>query len=329
MSDTDTAHEDNHGVQAAKWLLDAQARHREQHGDSPSSTSTQAAIPKLPTIRDAAAKFNTSRSQVGRHFKALRETGLLAYSPRPRGRPRLPESETRRQRRKKRTPATTERPEGDPSSTAILNPTSYQLPPKPAIIPPRIAAADSPSIRAAKWLLDAQARHRELSGTSNGGTDPNTTKPPSIREAARLFNTSSSEVGRHAKCLRETGLPWVSARSTGRPRLIQDGEDDMIEAYARWLIESGWLVSRNLILDAATRLQARRDPSKRPIYKHWWGRWKKEHPWVELATTIKPVEAVALPAEELDGVFERFYGEYKESAEGGEEEAGEPEAGAS
>ena len=71
------------------------------------------------------------------------------------------------------------------------------------------------AVCAARWLLAAQARHRERARRAPGRA--RRAKEPSIRDAARIFNTGKSEIERHLKALKENGTPAVSPRVGGRP----------------------------------------------------------------------------------------------------------------
>lgn len=83
--------------------------------------------------------------------------------------------------------------------------------------------AEPTSVRAARWLVAAQARYRARAerGGARGAGDR---KEPTIREAARLFKCGKSQIGRHVKSLRERGVPDVSHRPPGRPRTRPEGE---------------------------------------------------------------------------------------------------------
>lgn len=85
------------------------------------------------------------------------------------------------------------------------------------------AGEASASVRAARWLFAAQARFQRDQARGDGDA-----KMPTVRDAARMFKTGKSNVGRHLKALKETGVPKISPRPAGRPR----NEDRL-----RWLLE--------------------------------------------------------------------------------------------
>ena len=56
-------------------------------------------------------------------------------------------------------------------------------------------------------------------------------REPSIRDAARRFNTGKSEIGRYLKALKENGSPAVSPCVGGRPCTLRLDEEAALEAY--------------------------------------------------------------------------------------------------
>ncbi|KAL2185003.1 hypothetical protein L209DRAFT_689773, partial [Thermothelomyces heterothallicus CBS 203.75] len=102
------------------------------------------------------------------------------------------------------------------------------------------------SIRAAKWLLAARIRHRTSRLPYRN--------EPSIRHAAQLFKTRKTQVSRHLKSLKDTGLLATSSNAIRRPRSLRNDEDSAFEGYTYWLIESSSLAAKDLLEDATNRL---------------------------------------------------------------------------
>lgn len=72
---------DSAALKAAKWLIHAEIRWLSKRDAARGNTVK-------PSIRQAAERFHTTKSRVGAHYKALRETGLPAWSPLEAKRPR-------------------------------------------------------------------------------------------------------------------------------------------------------------------------------------------------------------------------------------------------
>ena len=187
------------------------------------------------------------------------------------------------------------------------------------IMPVEDCVVESNSVRAARWLLAAQDRHRaRVARVSRSSRLRNATtlKEPSIRDAAKRFKCGKSQLAKHLKALRETGSPDLSLRWVGRPRALRDDEDAALEAYASWLVQSGYvsLATRDLMEDAANRLRARRIPPEGPVSRAWWPRWRRDHPWFR-TTAYRPVETARLSVEESIAIFDQFYDKLEDAVE--------------
>ena len=173
--------------------------------------------------------------------------------------------------------------------------------------PPAIAKDDvieePVSVRAARWLLQAQGRYRALRTRSATPTAISGCEP-SVRHAARLFKTGKTQVGAHYKSLKERGVPAGGAHSVGRPRSLDDEEDRAIDGYVQWLINSGSFAGKDLVEHAANQLRSRRGLG--PVSKNWYQRWKGDRSWLT-ASTIKPVEAKRMSAEQRYESTAKFF----------------------
>jgi hypothetical protein len=144
---------------------------------------------------------------------------------------------------------------------------------------------EATAIRAAKWLIAAKARYRDRYRHAtrpryHDREPPVPTKEPTIRDAAAIFKTARSGIGRQFKALVDTGRP-LDPGAVGRPRSLRDDEDAALTCYARWLIESGASPARKLIEDGANLLRSRRVLPEGPVCSQWWRRWRANNPWLQ------------------------------------------------
>jgi hypothetical protein len=149
------------------------------------------------------------------------------------------------------------------------------------------ASAESPAIRAARWLLSAQQQwstRLERARRNNRDIGPK----PSLRFAEKQFGASKTSISRHLNALKATGRPALSSRPVGHPPVLTPDEDRALVAYIRYLAATGPFPGKKRIENAANALLARR--GRRPASHMWYKRWKKTHE-EELREIITSVSA--------------------------------------
>ncbi|KJZ70611.1 hypothetical protein HIM_09999 [Hirsutella minnesotensis 3608] len=99
-------------------------------------------------------------------------------------------------------------------------------------------------------------------------------KRVTVREAAARFGVSKSQVDR---AIREL-LTGIVPRPPGRPRHLDEAEDDALVAYVVWLQRGGFPATRLQLENGCNSLRRARDASCAPVPRHWYKRWLLDHP---------------------------------------------------
>ena len=133
-------------------------------------------------------------------------------------------------------------------------------------------------------------------------------KPPTIREAADLFQTSRSSIQRHLSALKKTGKPYTRGGTNGRPRLLSNAEEDAIVAYTIRCQTAGIPVGREQLVDAANTLRSHREVPAGPVGEKWYPGFMVDHPELRKATQ-KPVEVARKSFELQSKALDRWFEE--------------------
>ncbi|KJZ67929.1 hypothetical protein HIM_12682 [Hirsutella minnesotensis 3608] len=110
-------------------------------------------------------------------------------------------------------------------------------------------------------------------------------KRVTVREAAARFGVSKSQVDR---AIREL-LTGIVPRPPGRPRHLDEAEDDSLVAYVVWLQRGGFPATKLQLENACNSLRRARDASCAPVSRHWYKRWLLDHPELR-PSYVKAVE---------------------------------------
>ncbi|KJZ70330.1 hypothetical protein HIM_10298 [Hirsutella minnesotensis 3608] len=110
-------------------------------------------------------------------------------------------------------------------------------------------------------------------------------KPLSIRTAAARFKVSKSQLQRAIQEI----LTGIVPEAPGRPRRLDEAEDDALVAYVVWLQRGGFPATKLQLEGAYNAIRLARDASAKPVSRHWYKRWMADHPELR-PSYVKAVE---------------------------------------